>query len=468
MKVPVEHEGLAESMQALVEAAKSASRSGRGGQAVNYADIERIIAERTAAIEQAAHAEVLRAHDIDLPQVRVRGQLYTRFGREPGRYFTMAGEVVIERTVYRQVGVHNGPLLDPIKVRTGAYGRGWLPLTAQFMAHEVQKGTSREAAASARQSGRFPYSRVSFERVAHHVGEHWLHEHADIEDQLMQELDVPASTAAISVALDRVSVPMEEPVRRPVGRPRKNAAKRPIARNFRMAYCGTITLHDAEGESLHTIRYGTMPASDPGLWVAQIANEAHRLIEKCPGLKVKLLSDGAPEMCNLLQSNFPAAVFGKVEQGIDFWHVIEKLAPAAEQIFGADRVKPQLHLWRARLCRSNNAAQEILTVLRDSGLENKKHDSKRPVHEAITYLDNHMEQMRFASSLRLGLPIGSGCVEATCKTLVGIRMKRAGSRWKTQTGEHVLRLRSLAQSDRWEPAIGKLHATRRTAVKVAA
>jgi hypothetical protein len=76
--------------------------------------------------------------------------------------------------------------------------------------------------------------------------------------------------------------------------------------------------------------------------------------------------------------------------------------------------------------------------------------------------------MRFARSLRLGLPIGSGAVEATCKTLVGVRMKRAGSRWKPETGEHILRLRALALSDRWEPAMQKLHGTRCFAVKVAA
>lgn len=468
VKVPVEHRDLAESMQSLVDATVVAARSSSGGRAVDYAETERAIADRTAAVERAAHAEVLRSLDVDAPRIRVRGELFARLGREPGTYRTMAGESVVERAVYRQVGVRSGPILDPIAIRIGAYGRGWLPLTAQCMSHDVQRGPSREAEAAARQTSRFPYSRASFERVAHMVGEHWLREHADIEDQLTQEFDMPAEAVAMSAALDRVSVPMEEAAKRPVGRPRMDAPERPVERNFRMAYCATITLHDAQGESLHTLRYACMPDSNVDLWCAEIANEAHRLLKQRPDLRIKLLSDGAPEMCNLLESNFPAAAFGKVEQGIDFWHVIEKLAPAAELLFGADHAEPELHRWRVRLRSANSAAEEILAELRDSGLENKQRDSKRPVHEAITYFENHAERMRFARSLRLGLPIGSGAVEATCKTLVGVRMKRAGSRWKTTTGEHILRLRALALSDRWETAMPKLHATRRTAVKVAA
>lgn len=468
VQVPVEHEDLAVSMQGLVDTTVAAARSNKGGRAVDYAETEKAIAEQTAAIERAAHTEVLRSLDVDAPRIRVRGELFARLCRAPGTYRTMAGESMVERAVYRQVGVRNGPILDPIALRTGAYGRGWLPLTAQCMAHDVQRGPSREAEDAARQSGRFPYSRASFERVAHMVGEHWLREHADIEDKLTEEFDLPADAVAMSVALDRVAVPMEEAATRPVGRPRKDAPKRPVERNFRMAYCATISLHDVEGESLHTLRYGCMPESDVNLWCSEIAGEAHRLLEQRPDLRIKLLSDGAPEMCNLLRSHFPAAVFGKVEQGIDFWHVIEKLAPAAKLIFGADRAESELHRMRVRLRTANSAAEEILAELRDSGMEDKRRDSKRPVHEAITYFENHAEHMRFARSLRLGLPIGSGAVEATCKTLVGVRMKRAGSRWKTTTGEHILRLRALALSDRWEPGMHKLHATRRSAVKVAA
>ena len=70
----------------------------------------------------------------------------------------------------------------------------------------------------------------------------------DIEDQLMKGLDVPAEARSVSVSLDRASLPMEEPIERPPGRPRKDAPK--IKRVFHMAFCGTVTLHDAKGKAL--------------------------------------------------------------------------------------------------------------------------------------------------------------------------------------------------------------------------
>ena len=52
-------------------------------------------------MEQAAHATMLSALDLDAPQVLVGGKTYRRVLRSVGSYYTMAGPVSIERTLYR-------------------------------------------------------------------------------------------------------------------------------------------------------------------------------------------------------------------------------------------------------------------------------------------------------------------------------------------------------------------------------
>jgi hypothetical protein len=192
------------------------------------------------------------------------------------------------------------------------------------------------------------------------------------------------------VSLDRVSVPMEEPRARPPGRPRKNAPKRPINRVFRMAYCGTVTLHDADGEALHTIRYGCMPNSDEKALCTSLAGDVVAMREQRPDLKVMLLCDGAPEMWNLLDAEFDEDTFGKLQRLIDFWHAIEKLAPAATVIAGNDdAAKPLLARWKLLLRNSSSGRAKVLGELHASGREAVTVGTNMPVHEAITYFTNN-------------------------------------------------------------------------------
>jgi hypothetical protein len=306
--------------------------------------------------------------------------------------------------------------------------------------------------------------------VAHVVGALAVAGRQDIEDALIDAVKVPEEASSVSVSLDRVSVPMEEPRPRPVGRPKKGAPKRPVERNFRMAYCGTVTLHDKDGVSGYTIRYGCMPEGDVlGLRNRMVADVVS-LRSKRPDLKVELLCDGAPEMWNLLEDGFTPKFGDNLHRLVDLYHLTEKLGAATHVLEDSAAARGQrLAGWKKALLHRGSAATDILKELIDSGCDEGV-GAGHPVHEAITYLQSHgceTDRMNYARARRLGLALGSGNVEATCKSLFEMRMKRCGARWKNDTGQHIVQLRALALSDRWEPAIELTLRPLRQAVRAA-
>jgi hypothetical protein len=222
-----------------------------------------------------------------------------------------------------------------------------------------------------------------------------------------------------------------------------------------MAYCGTVTLHDAEGRALHTRRYGTMPEGDERALCEGLASDVLALRRARSDLGMTLLCDGAPEMWTLLDEAFDDEAFGDVEIArlIIFWHVLEKLSAAAHVLAGNDAAPAWIARGKLLLLHRSDARRRILDELLASGKEGVRVGDGRPVHDAITYLTHNADRMDYAEARTSKRPIGSGNVEATCKSLVGGRMKRPGSRWKTNTGEHVLHLRALALSDRWTHAM---------------
>ncbi len=142
----------------------------RTAPAPDYAAIERELAARTAAIEAESHGVLLRAADLDAPRILVGGDVYRRVGRHAATYYTAAGPVVVERSIYRPTSPRNAPTVDPVSLRAGVVGDRWLPNAARAKAFLVQQGSAREAHATARELGRLPYAAASFERVAHAVG----------------------------------------------------------------------------------------------------------------------------------------------------------------------------------------------------------------------------------------------------------------------------------------------------------
>ena len=155
------------------------------------------------------------------------------------------------------------------------------------------------------------------------------------------------------------------------------------------------------------------------------------------------LSDGGAGLEDWLRVNF-----GRVEAVVlDFYHASEHLGDLAKAWHGAgtEAAEVQHEVWSHRL--KYEGGEAVLTELR--ALDGEARPSAREVlRETVTYFENQVHRMDYPSYIAKGWQIGSGPVEAACKTVVGQRLKCAGMRWGEQGSDGVCHLRALFLSER--------------------
>lgn len=450
VELPEHHKGLAEAALAASAKLSEIEKLTVMGRSVNMISIEESAADASAHFEREMLAVVLRRLDVDAARVVIGGKLHARVGRYPMTYNGMPGSVVIERSLYRPLGVRNGATVDPIAVRAGLVEGAWLPAAARVMAHRISIGTSREAEAGSKLDRRLPYSRTSFEEVGHAVGAAVVEKRSEIEQALIETRAVPDGTKSVAIALDRSAMAFEEKRKRPRGRPRKDAPKRPIKRVFHMSWSGTLTFHDHEGTVLDTVHYGREPAFGDML-AETLTSDVLAIRARHPELPIVILCDGAHELWNMLEPHFVGVT--DVTSTVDYWHLAQKLAAAA-RVIAPSESESIVTAWKLALLNRSGTPERILAALHASGMEHVAVGTNKPVHEAITYLTNHADRMRYTVNRKRGLPIGSGPVEANAKSIYTVRMTRPGARWKPDTADHVLQLRAHHLSDRFIEAVG--------------
>ncbi len=81
--------------------------------------------------------------------------------------------------------------------------------------------------------------------------------------------------------------------------------------------------------------------------------------------------------------------------------------------------------------------------LRDNGAQDA-------VQTEIEYFRGNAQRMRYAEFRRQGLFVGSGVVEAGCKTIFGQRLKLSGMHWTVRGADAIIALRCCQLSARWE------------------
>jgi hypothetical protein len=149
---------------------------------------------------------------------------------------------------------------------------------------------------------------------------------------------------------------------------------------------------------------------------------------------VVFLGDGAAWVWKLARINFPTAVCI-----LDYYHACEHLTLLANALYGEGSAlaKKRSRQWRKALLKDN--LERILTQAKED--LSTRAQPRKLAKEQIAYFERNRSRMSYQTFRQAGYFIGSGVVEAGCKTVVGQRLKQSGMLWSRKGARHLLTVR---------------------------
>lgn len=432
----------------------------------DFERFERELHERIMAIEQELLAEELARYDVTAEQIEVEGVRYRPALRSSETYLSAAGPITVTRNLYRPPG-RGSRSICPLELRAGIIRGYWTPRAARQGAYVVAHLTPGNSEALFEELGGMRPSRASLDRLPKELSTHWESQRQEWEALLRTQETVPREASVIAISVDGVTVRMKGGERRAKREQAGKHASGPTGQ--REAGCGTVVLYDAAGERLQTVRYGRMPEHRKATLQQQLETEAVSVLAVQPDLRRVLLADGAEPNWRLLSQVDQAC--GPPQQPsveiVDFFHACDHLKEGCDAAWGEStpRSKAEFERLKTLLKEDDDGAERIIRVLKYHRGRAQGRKRKR-LQTQLTYFRNQRHRMCYAQYIRDGLPIASGVIEATCKTLVTQRLKQSGMAWTHIGGQALLTLRSLIQSNRWRSAWALLRADFCTTVTV--
>jgi len=151
-----------------------------------------------------------------------------------------------------------------------------------------------------------------------------------------------------------------------------------------------------------------------------------------------LLIDGASALEHMGRDAFKDAT-----QIVDFFHAMEHAGTVLEALLGKDHpdYKARLGRWARRLLRNG-----VGKLVKETRREAQASARLAQVEPTLHYFESNLDRMRYGTFRDSGFFIGSGVVEAGCKTVIGARCKHSGMRWSKPGAQNILALRCLHAS----------------------
>lgn len=414
------------------------------------------ITEATAAAGRAAFKSFLESKDMIGPEVVVNGEVFRFKYLSEKTVLTFWGQESVTRAVYQCAD--DTRTFVPLDAAWGMHRKFMVPEVQEASAFAHAQMPSSEAQTLFEKCALFHPHRTQIKRQSRDM-ENVIEKHREaLNARIREEETVPEGVRALAVSMDGANVLMRE-----AGAKRGRPSERPMEMRqsentaYRNAMAGTVTLYGAvpQGEKrperLSTRYVARMPEENAIAFKSELEAEASVLVQKLPPEIPKVfLCDAARSIWKYQRAS---PVFKDFEPLVDCCHALEHLSLAAEALFGksAGKAKQWFEKYTTVLIEEDDGPRRVLRSMDYYASTAPLSASQlSALHQQRTYFANNASMMNYADFRRRGLPIGSGPVEAACKTLIKQRLCQSGMRWSCRGGQAILDPRAYIKSGRWE------------------
>jgi len=157
-----------------------------------------------------------------------------------------------------------------------------------------------------------------------------------------------------------------------------------------------------------------------------------------------VMGDGAEWIWNLAALHFPGAILI-----VDLYHARQHLWEVARRLYPDDEGKRKawMKVHQKRLL-DKGKIERLVGALR--ALKSPSPEVAEKIRTEADYFERNAERMRYPKFRRQHLFVGSGVIEAGCKTVVACRLKRSGMFWTVWGANAILALRCCHLNGRFE------------------
>jgi hypothetical protein len=232
-------------------------------------------------------------------------------------------------------------------------------------------------------------------------------------------------------AIDGTGVPMT--AAETAARPGKGPDGRAGTREAKLAACFTQTKTDDHGYPVRDPDTTSYVATlEPVETFADLYQAEARARGADHARQLVILGDGARWIWNLATTRFPEAT-----QIVDLFHAREHLHALADLLAF---IVPDREAWLAeRIAELDDGNIEAIATA--AGIYDLSGPKADDLDTAIGYFTRNAARMRYSYYRSLGMFVGSGVVEAGCKSVLVARLKRSGMHWSTRGATGITTLR---------------------------